>query len=149
MANKGFGTVQDPKKNGRKGGLNKGKSTKVQVLKQLRAIKDLPYEEYLAKLQELDPAIEEPTFLDQIFLAGEKGYEYLMTKELKLINENIARAMAETNDKKERAMLAKERYYLWKTNKDSFYGAKSRSEVKLSGTSKLQLALEDVLKDDD
>jgi len=144
-----FGTDKDPRINGRKGGINRGKSTKVQILKRLKALKDLPYEEYLAKLQELDPTIEEPTILDQIFLAGEKGYEYLMIKELKLINENIARAMAETNDKKERAMLAKERYYLWKTNKDSFYGTKARSEVKIAGNSKLQMTLEQVLSDDD
>jgi hypothetical protein len=149
MAYKGFGKKQDPKQNGQKGGINKGKSVKVQMAKKLRELKNMPYDQYLEELHKMNPNLREPGVLDQILLSGEKGHEYLMSKELEFINANLDEAIKMNKDVKERAMLAKERYYLWKTNKDSVFGQKTRSEVKLSGESKLQLALEKALQEED
>jgi len=149
MTYKGFGISQDPKENGRKGGKNSCKSTKIQMAKKLRKLKNMPYSEYLEELHKINPNLREPGVLDQILLSGEKGHEYLMAKELEFINENLDEAIKINPDRKERALLAKERYYLWKANKDSVFGQKTRSEVKISGESKLQLTLEKVLSDDD
>jgi len=117
-----------------------GKTKKIQtkILKELKDIAKLDSNNYMEKIDVINPSTGDRKQTYSILLAGEKGFDYLLSRRFTEIEESIQQAMAKTNNPKEHMELMKQGFNTLKQLRETLYGTNTniKADVKTEDVSK-------------